>query len=72
LGFFDIVSQTICLGWLQTVILLISASQVSRISGMSHWHLALILLIGEFNPFTFKVITGRGDLLLLFHYLFSA
>jgi hypothetical protein len=38
-GFFwDTVSQTSCLGWLQTVILLISASWVARIAGMSHWH----------------------------------
>jgi hypothetical protein len=30
------VSQTICPGWLQTTILLISASWVARIIGMSH------------------------------------
>jgi hypothetical protein len=30
--FWDRVSQTICLGWLQTVILLISASWVARIT----------------------------------------
>jgi hypothetical protein len=40
-GFFwDRVSWTICLGWLQTVILLISASWLARITGMSHWRLA--------------------------------
>jgi hypothetical protein len=32
--------QTICLGWLWTVMLLISASWVPRITGMSHQHLA--------------------------------
>jgi hypothetical protein len=32
--------RTICLGWLWTVILLISASWVVRITGMSHWRLA--------------------------------
>jgi hypothetical protein len=32
----DKVSRTICLGWLQTVILLISASRVARIIGISH------------------------------------
>jgi hypothetical protein len=32
------VSLTICLGWLQTVILLISAFWVTRITGVSHWH----------------------------------
>jgi hypothetical protein len=31
------VSQTVCLGWLLTVILPIWASQVDRITGMSHW-----------------------------------
>jgi hypothetical protein len=34
----DRVSQTICLGWLQTTILLISAYWVARIIGLSHWH----------------------------------
>jgi hypothetical protein len=29
--------RTICLGWPQTLILPISASQVARIIGMSHW-----------------------------------
>jgi hypothetical protein len=37
-GFFwDRVSQTICLGWVQTAVLLISASWVARITGESHW-----------------------------------
>jgi hypothetical protein len=34
--FWDRVLWTICLGWLQTTILLISASWVARITGMSH------------------------------------
>jgi hypothetical protein len=35
------VLQTIfCLGWPGTMILLTSACQVTRIIGMSHWHLA--------------------------------
>jgi hypothetical protein len=38
--FRDGVSQTICPGWLQTAILLISASQIVRITGMSHQLLA--------------------------------
>jgi hypothetical protein len=38
--FSDRVSRTICLGWLQTTIFLISASWVVRITGMSHWMLA--------------------------------
>jgi hypothetical protein len=36
-GYFqDRVSWTICLGWLRTSIFLISASQVARITSMSH------------------------------------
>jgi hypothetical protein len=31
---------TIFQGWLQTTIFSISASQIARITGMSHWHLA--------------------------------
>jgi hypothetical protein len=38
--FQDRFSQTICQGWLQTSILLISASWVARITGMSHQHWA--------------------------------
>jgi hypothetical protein len=38
------VSRTICLGWPGTVILLISTSQVARITGVSHWHPAVCLL----------------------------
>jgi hypothetical protein len=30
--------MTDCQGWLQTMILMISASWVARITGMSHWH----------------------------------
>jgi hypothetical protein len=38
LGIFqDRVSQIICPGWPQTVILLISASQVARVIGISEW-----------------------------------
>jgi hypothetical protein len=36
----EIWSQTFCLDWPQTVILLISASQVARITGMNYWWLA--------------------------------
>jgi hypothetical protein len=42
LGYFgDGFSQTICPGWPGTSILPISSSQVARITGMSHQHLAL-------------------------------
>jgi hypothetical protein len=40
-GFFKRGSQTTCLSWLQTTILLISASLAARITGMSHQHMAL-------------------------------
>jgi hypothetical protein len=44
-GFFqDTVSQTICLCWLQTMILLISASRVARIIDMSLWLPACLFL----------------------------
>jgi hypothetical protein len=33
----SLVSRIICLGWLWTSILLISASWVARITGVSHW-----------------------------------
>jgi hypothetical protein len=35
--FLDRVSWTVCLGWLWTVILLISASWLARITGVSHY-----------------------------------
>jgi hypothetical protein len=38
--FWDRVSQTIFLGWLRTMVLLITASRVVRIKGASHQHLA--------------------------------
>jgi hypothetical protein len=36
--FWDPVSGTICVGWLHTTVLLISASWVARITGLSHWY----------------------------------
>jgi hypothetical protein len=45
-GFFwDRVLWTVCLGWLWTTILLISASWVARITGVSHGCPALILSV---------------------------
>jgi hypothetical protein len=38
----DRILRTICLGWLLTVILLISASWVARITGVNHWRWASI------------------------------
>jgi hypothetical protein len=43
--FWDRVSKTICLGWLQTSSLLISASWVAGITGMSHQRRAHILIL---------------------------
>jgi hypothetical protein len=40
--FGDEVSQTTCLNWPQTTILLISASQVVGIAGVSHWPLGAV------------------------------
>jgi hypothetical protein len=41
-GFFqDWVSRTVCPDWLRTAILLVSASWVARVTGVSYWHLAL-------------------------------
>jgi hypothetical protein len=51
LGIFkDRVLQTICLGWFQTAILLMPASQEARITGMSHWGLALVVTIAHASP----------------------
>jgi hypothetical protein len=45
-GFFrDRVLRTICLGWLQTAILLISASWVTRITGVSHQHPEMVYFL---------------------------
>jgi hypothetical protein len=41
--FWDRVSGTVCPGWQQTAILLTSASQVARITGVSHGHPALFV-----------------------------
>jgi hypothetical protein len=44
-GYFgDAVSGTICPGWPQTSILPVSAFQVARATGVSHWHWQLKLL----------------------------
>jgi hypothetical protein len=37
------VSETICLGWSQALALLVSASQVARITGMNHECLVIII-----------------------------
>jgi hypothetical protein len=46
----EIGSRTICLDWLQTVILLISASWVARITGVSHRHPATLYYFYNVMP----------------------
>jgi hypothetical protein len=62
--FLDRVSWTIRLGWLQTMILLIFASWIARISGVSHQHL-LVFLSGPIYSFSecshFTVKTNIND-----------
>jgi hypothetical protein len=54
LFFADGILQTICLGLPQTMILPISAFQVARITGMSHQHLDLkILMLMSFDVSAF-------------------
>jgi hypothetical protein len=43
--FLNRILWTVCLGWLWTVILLISASWVARITGVSHQHLAYFIYL---------------------------
>jgi hypothetical protein len=38
MGFYHRVSRTICPGWVQATVFLISASWVARITAVSHWH----------------------------------
>jgi hypothetical protein len=54
--FQDTVSETICLGWLRTAILLIFASWVARIIGMRHHHLAIFLTL-PFYPLSWGCST---------------
>jgi hypothetical protein len=37
--------RTVCPGWFWTIVLLIPASQVPWITGMSHWHLTYTQLL---------------------------
>jgi hypothetical protein len=43
--FWNRVSWTICSGWFWTPVLLISASWVVRVTGVSHQHLAQLLTL---------------------------
>jgi hypothetical protein len=46
--FQDRVLRTNCLGWLQTAVLLISASSVARVTGVSRWCLIVLLFLKKF------------------------
>jgi hypothetical protein len=50
--FWSWVLKTICLGWSQTLNSWISPSQVARIMGVSHWHLAKDHFL-EWQPIVF-------------------
>jgi hypothetical protein len=53
--FWDTGSWTICLGWPQITILLISASQGARLTDMSHWCLAVkLILIRQLRSWFFE------------------
>jgi hypothetical protein len=60
--FWDRVSWTICQGWLRTMILLISATWVARITGVSHWHpaqgLVLSLTYSTISLVSPEVVSG--------------
>jgi hypothetical protein len=47
-GFFrDKVSRSICPGWLRMAILLISAFQVARVTDVSHWYPAKMIILNS-------------------------
>jgi hypothetical protein len=61
LYFFNIGShELLCLGWLWTGILLISASWVARIAGMSHWRPAVITVLQLPCPLNTTEVTVCG------------
>jgi hypothetical protein len=60
-GYFgDGVSRTICSSWSQTTILPMLASQVTWITGMNHWHLALFFVL--FPVFNILFFSWKGNL----------
>jgi hypothetical protein len=54
--FQDRVLETICLGWLQRMILLISGSWVVRITDMSHWCLAKKVILNNLKVATINLL----------------
>jgi hypothetical protein len=66
--FFEIRSCKLCLGWLQISILLISASWVARITGMSHrcpvflsYLLSDLTLCSDFNHHRYTLTPNSTD-----------
>jgi hypothetical protein len=61
IGYFqDRVLQTICLGWPQTAILLISAFWVARITAMSHGHSAILASLQKSTEWKKNQVLERG------------
>jgi hypothetical protein len=66
-GFFEIGSHELfAQGWLRTMILLISASWVARITGVSYWHPVISSLLTHWNLLSKLIIpkTRKSRLLL--------
>jgi hypothetical protein len=61
------VSQTICVGWIQTSILLISASFVTRITGVSHQHPDCSWVVWAFYIFRILIPHWMNSLHVFFH-----
>jgi hypothetical protein len=62
-GFFEIGSRrTMCLGWLGTSILLISASWLARITGMSHQSPATCSFLYNFLYLFLQLVFVRNDI----------
>jgi hypothetical protein len=64
LGIFKIGSlKLFAQGWPRTMILLISASWVAEIIGMSHWRPAVIISWNTFSSFTFFLLSSWNPLI---------
>jgi hypothetical protein len=69
----DRVFQAVCPGWLQTTIILISASWVTRITGVSHWYPACYSYFGNVGLTKYLLgLASNCDPPNLSHYLACA
>jgi hypothetical protein len=59
----------LALGWLQTKILLISASLVARIIGVSHWHFAFLKYLNKFIVANLRFFSGNYIISVISAYL---